>query len=173
MHSVAPLGTDGKASPRLSRRLLFPSAVAAVAAQAVPAEALPALPASPPPKVAPSDAALIAAAEEVGRTWAEEAAFDDLPIYALNSPESLANEARLLSIIERRYAAIEAAMQITAGTADGLRAKAVIIQQSLPAALELELSTEHRVIKLVMSLAEDLLAFSAMGENGKPAGDAP
>jgi hypothetical protein len=150
---------SSKNSPFLSvarRKILGGAAGLFVAASA----GQPARPAIAAPATAVSehpDAELIAAGEAFNAAHAEEKGFDHLPDYGYGSPENIANEEAFLLVILRKHEAIDAAADIPAKTFDGMRVKAGIILNRMPEALECSLSTEDGEIRLIMSLAEDIL----------------
>jgi hypothetical protein len=104
------------------------------------------------------DATLLAACAEFHTAWADDQQLASLPDYPFGSPEARAVEEQSQATAQRMERALALAVLLPAATSAGLKAKADLVAARLPAALQdFCLSTEDDEIKLVLSLAADVL----------------
>jgi hypothetical protein len=107
------------------------------------------------------DAALLAACADYRAAAQEEARLEALPHHPFGSREQAVLEERTLAAVAQISAALDTVAAIPAASALGMRVKAELIESTFPEAVDAcELSLEDSEVRLVLSLAQDLLRLT-------------
>jgi hypothetical protein len=106
------------------------------------------------------DADLIRVCGEFYAGRAEEARLNALPSYGLFDPREEAMEVQLADLLAHMDMLIVRVADMTPITPDGLRAKATLLERTLPETVKnCEVTLETAEVQLALSLARDVLRF--------------